>query len=132
MKYSEIAKQIATKAHKGQKRWDGKPYITHPEAVASNFDDEVLKSIAWLHDVVEDTDIDLTTLACKNFPGYIIYAIDKLTRKKDETYLDFILRVKTDENATAVKIADINHNLSDLKEGSLKDKYRLALYILEN
>jgi hypothetical protein len=30
----------------------------------------------------------------------------------------------------AVKLADLQHNMSDLNEGSLKDKYRFAEYIL--
>lgn len=29
-----------------------------------------------------------------------------------------------------LKLADLQHNMSDLNEGSLKDKYRLAHYIL--
>ena len=34
------------------------------------------------------------------------------------------------EFSAFVKRADLEHNLSDLKEGSLKEKYRLALYVL--
>jgi len=42
------------------------------------------------------------------------------------------LRQKALEFATAIKIADLTHNMCDLREGSLKDKYRLTKYILEN
>lgn len=34
------AYELAKKAHKGQTRWGGEPYITHPEAVASKFQDD--------------------------------------------------------------------------------------------
>ena len=55
-----------------------------------------------------------------------------MSKKEGENYLDFILRVKDDPLAILVKIADIKDNMSSLNECSRKDKYRLALYILEN
>ena len=56
----DIAKEIATNAHKGLFRRDGiTPYITHPEAVAASLEGEHPDVIAtaWLHDVLEDTDV---------------------------------------------------------------------------
>jgi len=54
-----------------------------------------------------------------------------LTKIEGENYLDFILRAKGNEIARQVKIADIEDNMMSLKEGSLKDKYRLARYVLK-
>ena len=62
------AKEIATEAHEGQKRSDGKPYITHPARVAAAVKDR-LKPIAWLHDVVEDTRVTLDDLKKWDFPA---------------------------------------------------------------
>lgn len=128
------AEKISREAHKGQTRWGGEPYITHPEAVANS---DSLKNyfgcqiVAWLHDVLEDTDVKVQDLIDAGFDKGLIGAIVNLTRLGKESYLDYILRVKRDEIARKVKIEDLKHNLSDLKKGSMKDKYILALYILE-
>lgn len=127
----KIAEQIARESHKGQKRWDGKPYITHSEAVESKFQSEEFKVVAILHDVLEDTNLQPEDLESKGIPRNLIQSIVYLTRLKEETYLDYILRVREDQIAERIKIEDIKHNLSTIKHGSMKDKYLLALYILE-
>ena len=57
----KLAKNYATKFHKGQFRRDGKtPYIKHPAQVVKklkkDFDikDQYILAGAWLHDVVEE------------------------------------------------------------------------------
>ena len=128
----QMAKIIAREAHKGQKRLDGKDYITHPEAVANMFKNEDYKVVAWLHDVLEDSDLQPENLAERGIPRNLIQSIVYLTRLPKENYKNYILKVTEDEIATKVKIADLKHNISTLKEGSMKDKYLLALYILQN
>ncbi|MDP2750816.1 MAG: GTP pyrophosphokinase [Nanoarchaeota archaeon] len=125
------AEQIAREAHKGQKRRDGKDYITHPEAVAKLVYGEELKIVAWLHDVIEDTNTTPEDLQKAGIPHHLIHSVQCLSRKKDENYCDFIIRCSKDKIASLVKIADLKHNISDLQEGSMKDKYRLALHILK-
>ena len=131
----EIARKIATKAHKGQFRWDGiTPYITHPQAVSCAVKDDNAKCVAWLHDVVEDTDITIQDLKNEYFSAPIIEAVDVLTRRKSQDYLSYLLLCKNNPLARIVKIADITHNLSDLeyeKNHSRYEKYILAKYILE-
>jgi (p)ppGpp synthase/HD superfamily hydrolase len=126
----EAIKQIAIEAHKGQKRWNGEDYINHPIRVADRFEREPLKIIAWLHDVLEDTKLTKADLVSQGIPKELCETIDLLTRKKDQSYLDYILRIKDDAFAKVVKIVDLKDNLWDIKDGSLKDKYLLALYIL--
>jgi len=130
------SKEVATKAHDGQIRKfgddKGKPYIIHPERVASNFEDPILSSVGWLHDVVEDTYVTLEDLKDIGFPPEVIHGVDGMTKRDGENYLDFVIRVNRNEFARPVKMADIRDNMVSLKEGSLKDKYRLALYVLEN
>lgn len=127
----EIAKQIATEAHEGQKRSDGKDYITHPESVADLVATEDLKVIAWLHDVLEDTEVTAPILQKKGIPNELIYSIIALSRYKKEDYKEYILRVSKNKNAIIVKLADLKHNLSNLKKGNMRDKYILTQYFLE-
>ncbi len=126
--------KIAEDAHAGQIRKmgedKGKPYIIHPQRVAAKFDDITLKSIAILHDVIEDTSLTMQSLFHMGIDIVVCQAVQVLTRKKSETYLDFILRIKTNDFALPVKIEDIKDNMRSLEEGSRKDKYLLALYIL--
>lgn len=143
----EKALAFATKYHHGQKRKDGKDYITHPIAVAEiaqriyrehvlmfdadeDFLDEVY-IIALLHDVVEDTNATLNDIELE-FGYYIASCVDLLSKKDGQNYYDFIMRLvkKQDFIPIFVKLADLEHNTSDLNEGSLKDKYRLAAFIL--
>lgn len=129
------ALELATKKHEGQFRFNGNKFITHPIEVARQFNSSqmVHQIIALLHDIVEDTDVTIQDLSSKyGFDGIVCNVVDILTRIKYQTYLDYILQVKKDKIATAVKLADLRHNLSDLHEGNMKEKYLMARYILEN
>ena len=123
--------EIATEAHQGQTRWDGSPYINHSVAVASKFTDERLKCIAVLHDVVEDTDYDRQSLLAKGVREDIVAIVDVLSRRDGESYKEFIIRICQVPTAVKVKIEDIRHNLTDLRAGCRRDKYELALVVLE-
>ena len=63
------AYKVAEKAHEGQLRTSGDPYITHPLAVASILLDYCMDTdticAALLHDTVEDTDVTLDELRKK-------------------------------------------------------------------
>lgn len=55
MKFAKEALAFAVEAHKGQKDKGKKPYIYHPIYVAEHVEGDIAKSVAYLHDVVEDT-----------------------------------------------------------------------------
>ena len=124
----EKAVEIAMKAHEGQTRkYSGKPYVSHPFAVSERVETLDQKVVAILHDVPEDTNKTLDDLR-EHFPEHIVEAIDHLTRREGESYKDFVLRAKENDIARVVKIADIQHNLSDLPEGhGLRKRYEKAL-----
>ena len=129
--YNEALK-LATKMHKGQlRKYSGDEYITHPVAVANRFKDEEYKIVAVLHDVIEDTDFTVECLKEYGFNNKIVKSIDILTKKENQDYFDYILLVRSDKIARRVKVEDLKHNLSDLKDGCLKSKYNLALCILK-
>lgn len=135
----EKAIKIADQAHKGQvRKGNGKPYVTHCEAVAKQVceltedEDDELKVVAWLHDVIEDTDITFENLINLGIPQELVEHVWTLTRAEGEGYYDFIMRISDDESGIPafVKIADLMHNLSDLQPCVLADKYKLALEVL--
>jgi len=66
----------------------------------------------------------------EGFPESVIDAVDAMTKNDGETYFSFIHRVALNEIAVDVKIADLTDNMSDLNEGSMKDKYRFARMML--
>ena len=156
------AAMYAEQKHAGQKRKDGKPYFTHVEAVANivNMDwfmlipreaqdnwgkckDQVVAA-AYLHDVIEDCGVTKQDLIDAGFSVMTAEIVDALSKKPGENYFDFIMRIHNGDRPAydfcgafrvgmvAVKLADLQHNMSDLNEGSLKDKYRLAHYILSS
>lgn len=142
-KSKEEVMAFAKKAHEGQKRKSGEPYITHPIAVANiaeqlwvywydeTFPDTTLTKVALLHDVIEDTSVTYEDIA-KEFGYEIADYVLLLTKKEGDNYLQHIQRAGATLLTTVVKIADLTHNMSTLPEGTLKDKYRLAKYILQN
>ena len=133
----EKSRGIAIIAHEGQFRKmgedKGKPYIIHPDRVAAKFQNsDILAAIGQLHDVIEDSPVTAEDLLDKGIPGSVVDAVVALSKKPGENYLDAILRVMQNPLARQVKIVDLEDNMLGLDEGSLKDKYRLALYILKN
>lgn len=141
MTLREKALAFATLAHKGQKRKDGKDYITHPIAVAEiaerlyrsyiGQDTDDIYVAALLHDVEEDTEFTYQDIE-REFGTFIANRVHALSRQKGETYFDFIMRLSLSYFMDSlIKLADLEHNLSDLQEGSMKDKYRFAKYLLE-
>lgn len=102
---------IAVKAHKGQVDKQGVSYISHPMAVADMVTGELERTVAYLHDVVEDTATTLEELA-EIFPEEVIEALDAISRRKgEETYFEYITRVEANPIAKAVKLADLKHNM---------------------
>lgn len=115
MRSIEFTRAFAAFAHKGQIDKSGVPYIEHPKAVAELLDDptESEYRAALLHDVVEDTDYELADLLRIGFSPATVVIVDLVSRRKDESYFDFIRRTRDSGNASAIKVklADIAHNL---------------------
>ena len=130
----EKALMIAIQAHSGQTDKQGKPYILHPLAVASQLDSLELKTIALLHDTIEDSWVSKEFLLENGIPEELVEVIALLTKPKDMPYEDYLRRVKQNPMALAVKKADLAHNTSPERAEGLNDyrraKYELAKRIL--
>lgn len=110
----EKAKEIAIKAHDGQLRKNGEPYSTHLELVASQFkDDELAQTIAWLHDVIEDTDVTVEQLRDCGFSERVLNDVILLSKPRELSYQQYIDRIKSSLIAVKIKKADITANLLD-------------------
>lgn len=108
-------------------------YIEHPKAVADAVLHPNQKTVAWLHDVLEDCPgWTPERLERCGIPRFLVNEVLVLTRLKNEDYYDFIMRIRNASLglASIVKIADITHNLRDCPPGSMRDKYQLARHIL--
>lgn len=126
----ELALSIAREAHKDQVDKAGADYINHPIYVASLVDTEEEKSVALLHDVIEDSDFTLTDLMDRGMPNVVVQAVSLLTKDSRLSYQEYLTRVKTNELATKVKLADLKHNsdLSRILEPSYVDYQRIEKY----
>ena len=136
---SEKAYKIAKKAHLGQVDKAGEDDIKHPEKVASFVKTDEEKAVAYLHDVIEDTELTLEDLHEYEFSKEVIEAVDIITKKKGEDYRSYLNSVKKNKLARAVKLADLRHN-SDLtrltkvieKDIERKEKYQKAIDFLNS
>lgn len=140
----ELARAWAIVAHDNQSRKGaGEPYFSHVERVAESVWGWRRKTIAYLHDVVEDAQDPLKMMEALEqvFPEDIVEAVMFLTRLElgghKVKYSDFIEEINNcdDPDAIAVKIADIRDNLQnirDMPDGQrLEARYVKALARLE-
>jgi (p)ppGpp synthase/HD superfamily hydrolase len=127
----EKAIAIAAQAHRGQKRKDGSPYILHPLRMMLRLETEPERTVAVLHDVVEDTPWTIDDLRREGFPEDILQALDCVTRRNGESYEAFVDRAALNPVARRVKLADLedNMNVRELPEVTPKDTERLAKYL---
>jgi len=104
--------KMAVSAHGGQFDKSGMPYICHPLRVMDGVRHISLTHmiVAVLHDVVEDTPLKLRKIH-KIFGDIIGNAVDALTKRKEETYKEYLERVKQNHIAKAVKVRDLQDNM---------------------
>jgi hypothetical protein len=119
----EIAKKIALGIHIDDK-YGFHPYSYHLEQVVSYIEEFFvftkdsnlikLKIIAWLHDTIEDhpDKINRQYLLDKGFQEDIVDAVEAISKNKNEKLSDYLKRVKANQFATKVKIADSYANIS--------------------
>ena len=149
MKIHEFAKELSHKLHRGQNRRDiGIPYTVHTDyvgdnvhqyytpSVASNMD--IARAVGYGHDIIEDCDVTQEWLEDQGLEEYghdwfvVVHNIMLLTRvSKNTPILDYLKGIKGSIVAKAVKLTDLQHNMSDLNPGNLKDKYTLCQFFLE-
>lgn len=140
MIYTELTKmamKLCFAAHKDQLDKSGLPYVFHPFHLAEQMTDELTTVTALLHDVVEDTPYTLEDLRQMGFPEEVMEALRLLTHDDDTPYLDYVVRLKDNPIARAVKLADLRHNsdmtrLDHVDDWALKraEKYQKAIALL--
>lgn len=131
MKDELMARTLAEKYHKGQKDKAGVDYFTgHICTVASMVPEGRARVVAYLHDIIEDTDMTAEKLLEMGFDLECVVAVVTLTHKKGVPYMEYIQNIKKNPLASQVKKADLMHNmdLSRLKTVSLSDKQRIEKY----
>ena len=116
------AARIAAVAHEHQVDKVGEAYILHPLRLMSRAQTDDERIVAFLHDVVEDSDWTLEALVAEGFPPHIVDAIGCLTSCKGESYDDFISRVLASPLAARIKLLDIEDNMDMTRLGELTDK----------
>ena len=141
MIYTSMTKKalrLAFDAHKDQVDKSGMPYVFHPFHLAEQMTDEITVTVALLHDVIEDTDYTFDDLRGMGFPDEVISALMLLTHAPDVPYMDYVKKIKTNDVAKAVKLADLRHNsdMTRLDSSTPKDilrceKYKSAIELLE-
>ncbi len=128
----QLAREIATTAHAGQFRRGGTvPYIEHPAAVAGRVGEDLdAQVVAWLHDVIEDTDQTPETLKAAGIPAHLVDAILLLTKTRETVYEAYLEEIAASPLATRVKIADMISNLADNPTQKQIQKYAKGLHRL--
>ena len=121
------AKTLAERSHEGAVDKAGRPYIEHPMRVAARLSRPEEQVVGWLHDVVEDTDVTIGEIRAM-FGAETAAAVDAVTHREDESWADYLCRVKANPVARSVKISDLidNSNLSRIPQVRPKDVKRQA------
>ena len=137
--------ELADKAHEGQLRASGEPYIMHPLAVAEILAhlqiDHITLMAALMHDVVEDTSYSKEDLD-NMFGSEVAFLVDGVTKlnqfqyetKEDrqmENYRKMILAMAKDVRVVVIKLGDRLHNMRTLKHMRSDKQKRIAKETLE-
>lgn len=146
----EHAIDVATKAHSGQKRKSGEPYIVHPLSVAATLIewgmdiDSVIAGV--LHDTVEDTEVTLDEIE-KWFGKDVAFLVDGVTKvsqaragmqdlaeylpQTKDNLSKLLIAVGQDVRVVIIKLADRLHNLQTLQHMPPEKQVKIARESLE-
>ncbi|MFU8894984.1 MAG: RelA/SpoT family protein [Gammaproteobacteria bacterium] len=139
------AYEFAAKAHEGQQRHSGEPYISHPVAVATILADLKLDAqtlmAALLHDVIEDTGVPKEHIASM-FGAEVAELVDGVSKldkiefrsraeAQAESFRKMLLAMVGDIRVILVKLADRTHNMRTLWIMPPEKRRRIARETLE-
>jgi (p)ppGpp synthase/HD superfamily hydrolase len=136
-----LAQALATGAHAGQMDKAKRPYITHPARVAARvqpYGPEFM-AVAWLHDVLEDTEVTAEDLFNVGLPRRIVDGVMSLTKLEGEDHSAAVIRASKHPLGLVVKAADVADNSDDERlnlldgelAGRLRVKYKKARELLD-
>ncbi len=141
----ERAYKLAERAHEGQKRASGEPYIIHPVEAAIitvklGMDTDTVVT-ALLHDVVEDTDVGLDEIT-REFGKDVALMVDGVTKlgriqfvsreeQQAENIRKMLLAMAQDVRVIIVKLADRLHNARTFQYLPEEKRRRKALETME-
>ena len=139
------AYEFSSKAHEGQLRRNGDPYITHPVAVAEilaglHLDAGSIKA-ALLHDVVEDTASTLPEIQTR-FGDDVALLVDGVSKidhlrfdsaaeAQAESFRKMLLAMAKDLRVILVKLADRTHNMRTIQSLPTEKQRRIARETLD-
>jgi GTP pyrophosphokinase len=141
----EKAYDFSEKAHSGQIRRSGEPYISHPLGVAAILADLHLDlatvATGLLHDTVEDTQVTLPDIESE-FGKTIAELVDGVTKiskisfrntheKQGENIRKMIIAMGKDVRVVLVKLADRLHNMRTLNHMAPDKQARIAQETLD-
>ena len=125
----DVAVNLARSAHAGQRDKLGVDYIQHPLEVMRRVSTDDEKTVAVLHDVLEDTPVSEERLEKCGFPSLIVGAVRAITKLEGESLATSIQRVLENPLALIVKKADISHNADPVRLSGLPEETRAKLTI---
>ena len=140
-----IAYRFSEKAHQGQTRLSGEPYVTHPLAVASAVAEWRMDApaiiAALLHDVMEDTAVGKAQIAEKfgKQVADLVDGLSKLDKIEFQSYQDaqaenfrkMLMAMARDLRVVLIKLADRRHNLQTMGPIRPEKRRRIAHETLE-
>src|SRR5436309_2213170 len=121
--------RFSADAHEGQQRRSGEDFVLHPWGAAKicaqlRLDDETIAA-ALLHDVVEDTDVELEGVRAEfgDEVAKLVEGVTKLTRvqfqsreqAEAENYRKMVVAMSEDVRVILIKLADRLHNLRTIE-----------------
>lgn len=144
MAFIKRAYEYAERAHHGQKRKSGEPYIVHPLATACRLAqmklDAQTVAAALLHDVCEDTKYSIADIR-KEFGDTVAFLVegvtklDKLryrgTERSAESLRKMFLAIAEDIRIVLIKLVDRLHNMETLQYLPQEKQKRIALETLD-
>lgn len=139
------AYEFSAKAHEGQTRLSGEPYVKHPVAVAgvlTSLKTDVTAILAGLlHDTLEDTVATADELQ-REFGKEVVHLVDGVTKigkitfrsseeKQAENFRKMVLSMADDIRVVIIKLADRLHNMRTLEHLKENKRQEIAQETLE-